>query len=95
MMYHMESTHSLVHADVEKPKKALPTPDELRAMPVKSIKKLLKKLKVPKSVKKKLNRSRHTGIVYVYVCDMHMNITYFIPLDTSIALPIHPPLLDR
>ena len=53
MMYHMESTHSLVHADVEKPKKALPTPDELRAMPVKSIKKLLKKLKVPKSVKKK------------------------------------------
>jgi len=31
-------------AYVEKPKKALPTPDELRAMPVKSIKKLLKNL---------------------------------------------------
>ena len=53
MMDHMESTHSLVHADVEKPKKALPTPDELRAMPVKAIKKLLRKLHVPKSVKKR------------------------------------------
>ena len=30
--------------------------------------------------------------MYVYV---HMYITYFIPLDTSIALPIHLPLLDR
>ena len=41
----------MLHADVEKPKKALPTPDELRAMPVKKIKKLLSKLKVPKSVR--------------------------------------------